>query len=252
MLFLLVNTIVVAGQGLESYVDSTTHETYEYWKPRYYDSIPVSTGWAGEAEQSFDQMIERYHHKDFEYVESISDKLNFMDTLIERVYRFFRDLFPDQSYELDRSIRMILVVFGGLVFLVLLYKLFFSGKKIFVKIADEEQDTEDQIAFVEKNLMQVDLAKYIQEAVSKQNYAVAVRYQLLYNIQLLHDKGYIDWRHTKTNMELMEDVSNVELRKEFLHCASIYDHVWFGDFTITQADYERYEQIFGQFQRRWK
>src|SRR5690606_40166974 len=78
MLLLLVNTIVVAGQGLESYVDSTTHETYEYWKPRYYDSIPVSTGWAGEAEQSFDQMIERYHHKDFEYVESISDKLNFL------------------------------------------------------------------------------------------------------------------------------------------------------------------------------
>src|SRR5690606_7879445 len=153
MLLLLVNTIVVAGQGLESYVDSTTHETYEYWKPRYYDSIPVSTGWAGEAEQSFDQMIERYHHKDFEYVESISDKLNFMDTLIERVYRFFRDLFPDQSYDLDRSIRMILVVFGGLVSLVFSCEVQLTVVLLLITIDDGEQEPEHEISFVDNRLM---------------------------------------------------------------------------------------------------
>lgn len=233
-------------------IDSTSIATHEYWKPRYYDSIPASVGWEGEATQPFEQMVERYHSKDFEYVESISDKLNFLDTLIDRVYRFFQNLFPKRTYEFDRTVYTILAIVGGIIVLLLIYKLFFSGKKIFVQLPEEEQDTEDQIAFVERNLMQVDLKQYIQDALKKHNYAVAIRYQQLYNIQLLHEKGYIEWKHTKTNMELMEDVDNTELRKNFLYCAAIYDHVWFGDFAVTQEDYQRYEQIFGQFQQRWK
>lgn len=254
IVMLLVGTVFgTFGQELLPMdVDSTSIATHEYWKPRYYDSIPASTGWESQVEQSFGQMVERYHTKDFEYVESISDKLSFLDKLIDRVYQFFEGLFPKRTYEFDRTVYTILAIVGGVILLLLVYKLFFSGKKIFIQLDAEEGNTEDQIAFVERNLMQVDLKQYIQDALIKQNYAVAIRYQQLFNIQLLHEKGHIEWKHTKTNAELMEGVANAEMRKDFLYCASIYDHVWFGDFAVTQEDYRRYEQIFWQFQQRWK
>jgi hypothetical protein len=195
-------------------------------------------------------MVVRYHNKDFEYVESISDKLSFFDTLFDRFQRFLENLFPQRSYEFDRSVYNILGVIGGIVFLILMYKLFFSGKKVYVHL-DEEEEEEEKIAFVERNLMQVNLSQYIQDALQKGNFAVAIRYQQLFNIQLLQEKGHIDWKHTKTNMELMEGVDNAALRKDFLDCAAIYDHIWFGDFAIAEADYQRYAQIFKQFQQRW-
>lgn len=254
-ILLLLLGLVFTGFGQELPpldIDTISTSDYHYWKPKYYDSIPASVGWEGKPEDSYEQMVKRYHSKDFEYVESISDKLNFMDSLIARVHRFFQRLLPNRTYEFDRTLYTILAVIGGVIFLILMYKLFFSGKKVFVQLPEEEGGTEDQIAFVERNLMQVDLRQYIQDALSKRNYAVAVRYQQLYNIQLLHEKGVIEWKHTKTNMELIEGVDNIDLRRDFLYCASIYDHVWFGDFVITQQDYQRYEKIFEQFQQHWK
>ncbi|HMR17868.1 MAG TPA: hypothetical protein PKA53_01095 [Sphingobacterium sp.] len=223
---------------------------YEYWKPRYYDSIPVKSDLGESPAQPYEEMIVRYQNKDFEYVESISDKLSFFETLIDRINRFLEGLFPRGNYQLNDAFYNILAILGGIVFLFLVYKLFFSGKKVYINLEDE-QDTEEQIAFVERNLMQVDLRQYIRDALKKENYALAIRYQQLFNIQLLNEKGYIDWKHTKTNMELMEDVDNPALKKEFLDCTAIYDHIWFGDFVIAQGDYARYEQIFRQFQQRW-
>src|SRR5690606_42056093 len=107
------------------------------------------------------------------------------------------------------------------IFLFLLYKLFFSGKKVYVQLPEEKLDEEEEMAFVERNLMQVDLHHYIREALQKGNYAMAIRYQQLLNIQILHEKGYIHWKHTKTNVELMEDVAIKELKEEFLACAAL-------------------------------
>lgn len=252
MLALWIGIQVMAGAQILQDLDPVdTLPAYEYWKPRYYDSIPTGSISEENLAQPYEEMIVRYQNKDFEYVESISDKLNFFQTVLDRIGKFFSGLFPKTNYSFDRAFYNILAICGGIIFLILVYKLFFSGKKVYINLEDEEQDPEEQIAFVERNLMQVDLRQYIQDALNKENYAVAIRYQQLFNIQLLHEKGHIAWKHTKTNIELMEDVDNPALKKEFLDCAAIYDHIWFGDFAVVKQDYERYEQIFKQFQQRW-
>jgi len=229
----------------------TEEPMYTYWKPRYYDSIPVIDRIPAADFQSYETMIPRYQSKDFEYVESISQKLNFMDELLDRFNRFLRSLFPRTNMEFNDGFYTIMGIVGGAIFLFLIYKLFFSGKKVYIKLEEEGEDEEEQIAFVERNLVQVDLHHYIREALTKENYAMAVRYQQLLNIQTLHEKGYIQWKHTKTNMELMEDMANKELKEEFLFCASLFDRVWFGNRAIGGQEYEHIAQHFKHFQQKW-
>ncbi len=246
-----IDSTVVGIDSIVTTVPEEKESEYEYWKPRYYDSIPVISQIPSDSVSSYTEMVSRYQSKDFEYVESISEQLNFWDELVERFHRFLSSLFPQSNVEFYDGFYTILGILGGAIFLFLLYKLFFSGKKVYVKLPDEELDEEEQIAFVERNLLRVDLHHYIQEAVQKENYAMAIRYQQLLNIQILHENGYIHWKHTRTNVELMEDVTDKELRAEFLACASLFDRVWFGDRKIAGQEYTELERYFKQFQHKW-
>lgn len=262
LVYLMLTSIStdVLAQTVDSVItelDSISAETiesqpeYEYWKPRYYDSIPILAQMPIDTVPPYAEMLSRYQSKDFEYVESISEQLNFWDELIERFTRFLDSLFPQPNVKVYDGFYTILGILGGIIFLFLLYKLFFSGKKVYVQLPEEKLDEEEEMAFVERNLMQVDLHHYIREALQKGNYAMAIRYQQLLNIQILHEKGYIHWKHTKTNVELMEDVAIKELKEEFLTCATLFDRVWFGDRKILGQEYTDIERYFKQFQQKW-
>lgn len=230
-------------------VDST--KTYIYWKYGYYDSIPRTDVADIDTLQSFSEMVGRYQTKDFEYVESISDKLNFFDKLLYNIKQFLSDLFPQPKGDFNEGLVNLLAIIGGLILVFLIYKFFVSRKRIYIKHVTEQEDPVQQIDFVERNLLQVDVKMYLAEALQQHNYPLAIRYLQLMNIQLLGRKGIVHWDQSKTNMELMEDVSNQELKADFLACASLFDYAWFGNFDITAQAYEKYADQFGQFQRRW-
>ncbi|MDR2283288.1 MAG: hypothetical protein LBE37_08775 [Sphingobacterium sp.] len=235
-----VDTLGVAGST----------PTYTYWKPGYYDSIPTSKMIIADTLPSYDAMLSRYQSKEFEYIESISDKLSFFDKLFDRIGTFFSSLFPAPNTNFNEGILNILAVVGGVIFVFLAYKFFISRKRVYIHHEHEEEEMQ-QIDFVEKNLLRVDVDAYLSEALQQKNYALAVRYLHLMNIQLLGRKGIVQWNQSKTNSELMEEVDNVALKNEFLACAALFDYVWFGGFVITAASYAKYEEQFVQFQRRW-
>ncbi len=235
-----VDTLAVAG----------SEPTYTYWKPGYYDSIPKSKMIIADTLPSYDAMLSRYQSKEFEYIESISDKLSFFDKLLDRIGTFFSSLFPAPNTNFNENIFNILAVVGGIIFVFLAYKFFISRKRVYIHHEQEEEELQ-QIDFVEKNLLRVDVGAYLSEALQQKNYALAIRYLHLMNIQLLGRKGIVQWNQSKTNSELMEEVDNVALKNEFLACAALFDYVWFGGFGITATSYAKYEEQFVQFQRRW-
>lgn len=227
-----------------------TAPIYEYWKSGYYDSIPKDKMVIGDTLPSYDAMLSRYQSKEFEYIESISDKLSFFDKLIDRIGAFISSLFPTPKHNFNEGIVNVLAVIGAVIFVFLIYKFFLSRKQVYIHHQKEEEE-ERQIDFIEKNLLQVDVATYLSEALQQKNYALAIRYLHLMNIQLLGRKGIVQWNQSKTNSELMEQVDNAMLKADFLDCASVFDYVWFGGFTITETSYTKYEERFVQFQRRW-
>src|SRR5690606_10931430 len=99
--------------------------------------------------------------------------------------------------------------------------------------------------------LDIDINTYIKDAVNSKNYALAIRYQQLLNIQLLSKKNVISWDQTKTNLQLMDEIENMEIKSDFKKCASLFDYVWFGEFNITASKFEEITNQFQDFQRRW-
>lgn len=230
---------------------SDTIEVHEYWQSRYYDSIPSATYLVNTNTQTFEQLIAKYQEEDFVYSESVAQKMNFIDTILNRIMKLLEDLFPKSKTAVNKPFFYILGAIGAVIFLFLVYKLIFNRNKLVTYLEDEEIEEEEQVQFVERNLMHVRVQDYISEALKKENFPLAIRYQQLLNIQALSRKGVIDWKHTKTNMELSEEIDNEELKRAFQESVAIFNHVWFGKFPIGKKEYDHYAQVFQQFQRKW-
>ena len=224
---------------------------YEYWRKDYYKDIAVADSLISPANQDFEKMFSKYQISEFEYIESISDKLSMWETIKNWINKFFSDLFPNINASPGDWFYNMLGIAGAAFVLFLLYKFFFSGRQFILNRNENEYSEKAKINFVERNLLEVDLNKYIKEAVASNNYALAIRYQQLLNIQLLAKKNIVYWNQSKTNMELMDEITQLDLRSDFKKCTALFDYVWFGDFTISASKFEEISQQFQEFQRRW-
>jgi len=127
----------------------------------------------------------------------------------------------------------------------------FSGKRLLTKDKDDE-DVSAEIKFVEKNLLDIDLASFIDKAQKEGDFALAIRYLNLMNIQLLAKRELIHWKHTKTHVELIEEIESEELKKDFGRNVNIYNRVWYGNLPVDKAKYEEYASYFLTFQSKWR
>lgn len=228
-----------------------SEENPKYWVKGYYDSIPRLAQVETDSEQDFQDMIGRYQSKDFEYIESISDKLTLWNSIIQWLKDFLSDLFPDIDARPRDWFYNILGIAGAALVVFLLYKFFFSGRQFIRNPKEKQEDEGDSIAYVERHLLDVDINNYINSAIAQNNYALAIRYQQLLNIQLLAKRDFITWNQNKTNFELMDEIQLADLKEEFKNCSELFNYVWFGDFTLTKAKFEEITAVFKNFQRRW-
>lgn len=221
----------------------------EYLSKGYYYSIVKEKPFAGELPQEYDQMVGRYQTEDFQYAESIKDQLSFLDRAMNRFWRLIESLFPKQDVFNPGDFYNFLALLGAVLIVYLIYR-FFVANKVYTNIKKEKEE-DGTIAFVERNLMQIDVGKYIEEALQQGDYALAIRYQQLKNIQVMTRKGWVEYEHTKTNRELLDTIQHTGLREDFRYCTDIFDRVWFGNFTVDKEEYERLSKAFGHFQQAW-
>lgn len=262
-LFLLISLCllklqVVYAQDQSNYVDSLRaivetkpNELIKYWKKGYYDSIPKQEVRTRSNEADFEQMLRRYQSKDFEYIESISDKMSLVKVLYNRFKELVYSFLPKQNLQVSVWLLKLLGVLGGFLLLYTFYRYFIASKVFFAKNPKESKSVVDSIDYVEKNLMKLNVQTYIDTALQNADYALAIRYQQLLNIQKLQEKGYVLWDQAKTSIELIDQVDDEQLKKDYISCTRVYDYVWFGDFKINKEHYEVYRRAFEDFRRRW-
>jgi hypothetical protein len=151
---------------------------------------------------------------------------------------------PEGSGKMAQVIILILAA-GLLVLLVLLLtktniRSVFRKKKI-----KEEADTGDS-EITDVNIHGVDFKTRITEAVRIGDYRTAVRLHFLSILKQLSDKEKINWRIDKTNHDYYLELSGSEYQQEFFETAFMYEYVWYGDFKITEGEYQLTEDKFKQ------
>lgn len=216
-----------------------------YWEKDAYKSYTFDTTTVSSDNfaEKFQSIQKKYNGSEFEYDERKIADISFFDRLKRWLDDFFNSLLPD--VDVGNVYDIILYTFIGLAVVAILftlYRLIFGKNSVFQREKREKEDSE--IAFVERNLETIDITHYIQQAENNQQWNLAVRYLHLQNIQRLAHKNIVEWNYRKTNHDFLAEIKDNALKAGFNETATLFNYIWFGDFKINQADYERFKTDF--------
>jgi len=109
--------------------------------------------------------------------------------------------------------------------------------KKFRKTLGRNDDTTLLVDEVERNLAETDLDKLIENALTAENFRLAVRFVYLKILKLLSGRQIIDYQYQKTNYEYAYEIENDDLRAIFREVSFVFDYCWYGEYKATEQDY---------------
>lgn len=232
-------------------IDTLKHNSVDIWNKNLFQEIPKDSRPATVTIKDYKSVLARYQSEEFIYSQNIKDKIGFFDRLMTRFNRWLSSLMPNSFFNYNEEFFYFLGILGLAVLIYIFYKLIYSGNSFFRKENKELESEEGlDLGYVEKNLMNTDLKPYLVDSIKDRNYTLAIRYLQLLNIQKLAHADMIKWKYSKTNSDFANEISDSILKNEFIQCTRVFEYVWFGDFNLTAADFERYEQDFKNFQSK--
>lgn len=240
------------GTPLDSLSDQVENVDEDFMQEGYYDHVPklsqvptVDTG-------LFSRLTEAYQKDEFDYDRETIEQVGLFKRIFNRISQWLGNLFPDADFfHFSDFFYKILAVLAIVVLVWIVYRIVFSGRRLLSPDKEKNGDAEE-IKFVEKNLLEVDITRYVEQAKKDADFALAIRYLNLLNIQLLAKKDLIQWRYSKSHVELIDELADVEIKKEFSRNVNIFNRVWYGDSYVDEAKYEEYARYFLNFQAKWQ
>lgn len=100
-----------------------------------------------------------------------------------------------------------------------------------------------------EDIRQIDLEAALPQAIARRDYRLAVRLLFLDSLRHLTERGHIDWQPHKTNHAYWQELS-AAWRGEFGELLRTYEYVWYGQFELSEAQYERLARRFRAFRSR--
>jgi hypothetical protein len=114
--------------------------------------------------------------------------------------------------------------------------LFYSSSKPKATATGEAIDITDE-----------NLNEKIQKAVDAKDYRLAVRYMYLKSLQLLNERQWIRFHADATNYEYVNQMSGHKLASEFGFLTRVYDYMWYGEFALTEEQFDLVYKNFSHF-----
>lgn len=233
-------------------VNTSLPHWIDYMEAGYYDTIPRIRQIPYVDTAEYTNLLMRYQTEEFDYDKNSPNRIGLFKKVLDRLGKLLENIFPRREYfQFADVIYKILAVAALVLFVWIMYRVLFSGKRLLTKDKKDE-DVSEEVKFIEKNLLDIDLASYIDKAQKERDFALAIRYLNLLNIQVLAKRELVHWKYTKTHTELIEEIANEELKREFTQNVNIYNRVWYGKMTLDKDKYEEYATYFLNFQSKWR
>ncbi len=130
----------------------------------------------------------------------------------------------------------LLAVFLGFIIYILFINTNVSDKGKTVKEVELEK------APVEITKSELELM--LEEALANNDYRLAVRIYFIFVLKDLSEKKWITWKKEKTNISYLMEMRGKKQYELFNESVSIFEFVWYGNYTITDKDYSAIEPKF--------
>lgn len=88
-----------------------------------------------------------------------------------------------------------------------------------------------------KNIEHTDIDALILNAEKDNDFRLAIRYYYLLVLKHLSLKNHIKFEDDKTNSEYLNDLLNTPFSDTFAYTSYLYNHIWYGKFTLDVEQY---------------
>jgi hypothetical protein len=142
-----------------------------------------------------------------------------------------------------KPVLMVLVI-GLLSFLI------FLVLNKFFKFFDERVTNDElkvTVENLEDNIHKADFEHLLNQALSKNEFKLAIRILYLKIIKLLSDNQHIIWKREKTNGHYVRELSSGKLGKTFAFLTLAYEEAWFSNHSVDKNKYELISKHFLTF-----
>jgi hypothetical protein len=103
-----------------------------------------------------------------------------------------------------------------------------------------------------ENIHEMDFDKLIQKSVDNNQFRLATRLVFLYALKLLSDKHLIEFQSGKTNHDYVDELSLQELKPGLSELSYFFDYAWYGNFPVSDKQFQKIKSVFNELQARLK
>lgn len=188
---------------------------------------------------------QKYQDRDFVYEVKVEEK-GMWDRFKEWLSYWFKKLFGLSDNVSNTAVNITLKILATLIVLYVIYlivKVILNkeGQWIFGKSTTKKIINHDDI---ERNLQHVDFEKLIASTLKSGNQRLAIRYYYLWLLKKMSEKNAIDWNPEKTNTDYLYEIQNESLKADFRYVSYLYNYIWYGEFEITDTNFQSIKKTF--------
>ena len=211
------------------------------------DSLQVKVDSSKVTQLSFeDTLAEKYTGDEFDYTSVEGEAQNVLARAIEWFLRTIGDIF---GIELGPGVYQVVefIVYAALGILVLYLIIRFLTGNAPANFFGRKAATLTPLNIEDEHIENIDLDKYIREALLQKDYRLAVRYMYLKALRELSLYNIIEWHYDKTNSDYFNEIENEGLKQDFKQISYLYDYIWYGEFAIDDISFNLAQQDFDRF-----
>lgn len=190
----------------------------------------------------------KYAEKAFRYEEFVEG-----EPLHQRIKRYIKefvnDLFKSAGSSVDSSFvdvlifLVVVVLISFLIFFIFKAIINKEGKWIFSK---NEKELEGEFGEEVLHIAADDYKSLIEKATSKGDYRLATRYYFMWVLKHLDQTKHIEFKADKTARDYESEIKDLSIKEAYTYARYLYDNVWYGERTITVADYRIAQSFFNK------
>lgn len=178
------------------------------------------------------QALEKYKQdSDFEYREEAPDQ----DDLLMQFKCWLADLLSDPTT--NEVIKYTIYAIIVITFILVIAKLA-NADLTTIFLPGSSQKKGINLNVMENDIHAIDIDAQLKTAINEGNYRLAVRYLYLKLLKSMTDADAIQWSIYKTDRDYQSELKTTSDKRTFGRLSSIYNYVWYGEFSLAQEHFD--------------
>jgi hypothetical protein len=186
--------------------------------------------------------LEKFRNdRKYNYTNDPAPPKNPLERWINWFIRWINSFFNSKSYDNFWQYVIMLVTAG-----IVIYLLYKAKILDFILPSNPAAQSAEYIVGQE-NIHEINFDDAIQNALTKQDFRLAIRLQYLLILKLLTGRNLIHWKPNLTNHTYIQELENTRYHNDFAEITRYFEFAWYGDFEISESGFKEMKAFSDSF-----